>query len=289
MDTFRLLKEYPNYFLLLIAAVSLLIGSFLNVVIYRLPKMLAREWSDECRQYLGLQAEPLPKEPNLWWPGSQCPNCKTLLKAWHNIPLISYLILKGQCAYCKISISPRYPFVELLTCLTSVYVAYHFGFSTQTVGALLFTWILIGLTFIDLDHQLLPDQLTFALGGIGLLLSLFPIFVTSHDAIIGFVAGYMIFSSIQNVFFLVTGKIGMGEGDYKLLAAIGAFVGWQLLPLVILLSSVTACIVVFTHMVISRKIENVPIPFGPYLAIAGWVSLIWGTHILAWYLTILKI
>jgi len=273
-----------NLFLLIIAALSLFVGSFLNVVIYRLPRMLQEAWNLECREYLGLKTSPQDKtQLNLCLPLSHCTHCKKHLKPWHNIPIISYLILRGKCAYCKTTISVRYPIVEAICCLTSVYVAWRFGVSLQTVGALILTWTLIAMTFIDLDHHLLPDSLTLFLLWVGLLLSLFSVFASPQDAILGAVAGYLVFAITQWAFKLVTGKIGMGQGDFKMLAALGAFLGWQMLPLIIILASLSGLIIGLTHMVIKHQYKSVPLPFGPYLAVAGWVSLIWGKEILHLY------
>jgi leader peptidase (prepilin peptidase) / N-methyltransferase len=279
------IMSHPDFFLLLIAAFSLLIGSFLNVVIYRLPIMMKNEWSQECREYLGLKSSPSDIEKiNLYLPFSHCTSCKNQLKPWHNIPVISYLVLRGKCAFCHTSISMRYPLVELLCCVASVYVAWRFGFTWQTVGGLLFTWIAISLTFIDLDHHLLPDELTLLLVWIGLFLSMFNIFVNSHDAIIGAIAGYLVFAIVQWLFKLVTGKHGMGQGDYKFLAGMGALLGWQQLPVIILLSSIIGLIFGLTQIGLRHQFKSVPIPFGPYLAIAGWISLMWGTDILNLYI-----
>lgn len=206
------------------------------------------------------------------------------LKPWHNIPILSYLVLHGKCAFCKAKISLRYPLVELICCLASVYAAWRFGFSLQTMGALIFTWTLIPLTFIDIDYHLLPDQLTLFLLWIGLLLSLFPVFVTPEDAIIGAVVGYTFFALTQITFKFFTGKTGMGQGDFKLLAALGAFLGWQQLPIIILLASLIGIIFGLTQMTMKRQFKSIPIPFGPYLAVAGWVSLIWGNNILSIYM-----
>lgn len=289
MHTIQFILENPNLFLMLVAALGLIVGSFLNVVIHRLPRMIEHDWSQECRQYLGLKATPADADTlNLCLPFSHCPHCRKTLKPWHNIPVISYLVLRGKCAYCKARISGRYLFVEVLTCLASVYVAWRFGVSWETAGALLFTWILIALTFIDLDFQLLPDELTFLLLGIGLFLSLFSIFCTSEAAIIGALAGYLIFAVTQWLFKLVTGKIGMGQGDFKLLAALGAFLGWQQLPVIILLASFSGILFGLTFMIIKRQFKSVPLPFGPYLAVAGWISLIWGPEILHLYLHTLQ-
>ena len=289
MDIIDFFTHYPDIFLMCVAALSLLVGSFLNVLIYRLPRMIEQEWSQECRQYLGLkETEEDKKGLGLSLPFSHCPSCKKTLKPWHNIPLISYLVLKGKCAYCQIKISIRYPLVETLTLVASVYVAWRFGVSWQTAGAIAFTWIIIALTFIDLDFQLLPDSLTFLLLGLGLFCSLFSVFCTSADAIIGMLAGFIIFASIQWLFYLVTHKVGMGQGDFKFLAALGAFLGWQMLPEIILISSISGLIICFAGMIIKREFKSVPLPFGPYLAIAGWICLMWGPELLHIYLRMIR-
>lgn len=286
MDMINFFSEHIDIYLIIIAALALIVGSFLNVVIYRLPRMLLAEWNKECREYLGLKTT--HKEDletlNLCLPFSHCTQCKKTLKPWHNIPIISYLILGGKCAYCGASISLRYPFVELISCVASVYVAWRFGVSAQTVGALAFTWIIIGLTFIDLDYQLLPDNLTLLLVWLGLFLSIFSIFVNSPSAIIGAITGYLIFAGVQWLFHLLTGKIGMGQGDYKFLAGLGAYLGWQQLPVIILLASVIGIIFGITHMAIKREFKSIPLPFGPYLAVAGWISLMWGNDIIQLYI-----
>lgn len=284
MDIIQFIAESPLLFLFLTAFFCLFIGSFLNVVIYRLPRMMEQSWSEECRVYLGLKPHTELEKLNLYLPFSHCPRCKKNIRPWHNIPLLSYLFLKGQCAYCKASISIRYPLVEALTCIASVYVAWRFGFTWQTLAALAFTWICICLTFIDLDYHLLPDQLTLLLLWIGLFASLFTVFATSYDAIIGAIAGYLIFAITQWVFGWLTGKTGMGQGDFKFLAALGGFLGWQQLPLVILLASLSGVIFAFTHMIIKRNFKSVPLPFGPYLAVAGWIALVWGQEIMQYYL-----
>lgn len=284
MDTIKFIIEHPEFFLFLIAALSLIVGSFLNVVIYRLPLMMKNEWSRECREYLGLKAEqPDTEKLNLCLPFSHCIQCKKPLKPWHNIPIMSYLVLRGKCAYCSCKISMRYPFVELLCCVASVYVAWRFGISWQTVGGLIFTWIAISLIFIDLDHHLLPDQLTLLLVWVGLFLSLFSVFANSHDAIIGAIAGYLIFAGVQWLFKIATGKIGMGQGDFKFLAGLGALLGWQQLPVIILLASVVGLFFGLVQMFLRNQFKSVPIPFGPYLAFAGWISLIWGPQLLNLY------
>jgi leader peptidase (prepilin peptidase)/N-methyltransferase len=284
MDIIYLFHTQPAIFLIVTAILSLFVGSFLNVLIYRLPRMLEQAWNEECRIYLGLKPQQDTTKLNLWLPLSHCPRCKESIRPWHNIPLLSFIFLRGRCAYCHTPISSRYFWVEFLTCAASVFVAYQFGFTWQCAGALLFTWICIGLTFIDFDTHLLPDQLTLLLVWLGLLLSVFNIFCSPQDAIFGAIAGYAIFAIIQLIFGLFTGKTGMGQGDYKFLAGIGAFVGWQMLPLVVLISSITGVIFTLTHMVIKRDFRSNPLPFGPYLAMAGWIALLWGTDIMKLYL-----
>lgn len=287
MDIIQFFIAFPDIFLIIIAIFSLFIGSFLNVVIYRLPRMMEQHWSEECRIYLGLKPHTDTEKLNLYLPFSHCPRCKKLIRPWHNIPVLSYLWLKGKCAHCKAQISIRYPLVEMLTCIASVYVAWKFGFSWQTFAALFFTWISICLTFIDLDHHLLPDQLTLLLLWLGLFFSLFVFFCDTHDAILGAISGYLIFALTQILFGWVTGKIGMGQGDYKFLAALGAFLGWQMLPLIILLASLSGVIFAFTHMAIKRHFKSIPLPFGPYLAVAGWIALLWGNEIMQYYLQLI--
>lgn len=285
MDIMNFFSNNLDLFLFAVAAISLLVGSFLNVVIYRLPRMIRDEWNQECREYLGLKRLSLSEleKMNLYLPLSHCVHCKQRLKPWHNIPLVSYLVLNGKCAFCKTKISMRYPLVELICCFASVYVAWRFGFTLQTLAALIFTWTIIALTFIDLDYHILPDHLTFFLLWTGLFFSLFPVFANSHDAILGAIAGYLIFGAVQWFFKLVTGKIGMGQGDYKFLAALGAYLGWQQIPFIILLASIVGLFFSLTQMILRRQFKSIPIPFGPYLAFAGWISLIWGSEIIRVY------
>lgn len=284
MDILHFFSDNPNVFLVVVAMISLLIGSFLNVVIYRLPRMIQHEWNQECRLYLGLQPDTADsKKLNLCLPFSHCTQCKKRLKPWHNIPILSYVILRGKCGFCYSKISLRYPIVELLTCITSVYVAWRFGLHWETLIALVFTDILICLTFIDLEYHLLPDQLTLLLVWTGLFFSLFGFFVTSPDAILGAILGYIIFAVVQTLFQWATGKIGMGQGDLKFLAGLGAYLGWQQLPTIIFLASIIGILYGIIHMMMKRQLKSTPIPFGPYLAIAGWISLIWGNEILHLY------
>ncbi len=277
-------SEHSGFFLFCVALCSLCIGSFLNVVIYRLPRMMQNAWHEECREYLKLKSDSHATAPfSLALPFSHCPHCKKTLKPWHNIPLLSYLFLRGKCAYCKARISFRYPLVEALTLLSSVFVAWHFGLSWQTFAALLFTWILLALTFIDLDFFLLPDQLTLLLLWLGLFFSLFPLFCNSRDAILGGIAGYLIFAWIELAFKRITGKTGMGQGDFKLLAALGAFLGWQQLPMIILTASFVGALFGIIHLISKQQFKSIPLPFGPYLAAAGWLGLLWGNEILSMY------
>lgn len=284
MDILQFIAANREIYLILIAFFSLFVGSFLNVVIYRLPRMMEQHWSEECRIYLGLKPHTEIEKLNLYLPFSHCPRCKKVIRPWHNVPLFSYLWLRGKCAYCRTQISVRYPFVEALTCILSIYVAWKFGFTWKTLAALSFTWISIALTFIDLDYHLLPDQLTLTLLWLGLFSSIFNLFTNSHDAIIGGIVGYLIFAITQWLFQAATGKTGMGQGDFKYLAAIGAYLGWQILPIIILLASLSGVIITSTHMTIKRNFKSAPLPFGPYLAIAGWVGLMWGNEIMQYYL-----
>ncbi len=281
-----MLAANPAVFAAVTALFGLAIGSFLNVVIYRLPLMLERQWRAQCAEITG-QAARLEGEPvNLVKPRSRCPSCSAQIRAIHNIPVLSYLALGGRCASCSAKISPRYPLIELATAIVSGVVAWHFGFGWQAALALVFSWYLIAMTGIDLDRQLLPDVLTLPLLWIGLLASLCPAagFASPRDALIGAAAGYLVLWGVFQAFRLVTGKEGMGYGDFKLFAAIGAWLGWQSLPLVLLLSAVVGAAVGITLIVMRRHGRNVPIPFGPYLAGAGWIAMLWGPLIVERYL-----
>lgn len=275
---------HPQSFLLTTAIISLFIGSFLNVIIYRLPLMIEYNWREECRHYLGLNPDTENEKLNLTLPFSHCPQCKTFIKPWHNIPILSYLWLRGKCAYCQAPISLRYPLVEALTMVVSVVVAFKFGVTLETLAALLFVWIAICLTVIDIDYQILPDQLTLLLLWLGLLFSLFNLFCIPQDAILGAISGYLIFAIVQLVFNLITHKTGMGQGDYKYLAALGAALGWKMLPLIILFASVSGVIITLLTMIVKRQMKSVPLPFGPYLSAAGLVALLWGEDLMHYYL-----
>ena len=279
-----LLNLEPLLVVLLAGIMGLLVGSFLNVVIYRLPVMMQRGWRKECLAYLELEADKNEEVFNLVLPLSRCPSCNTPIKPYQNIPVISYVFLKGRCANCRHPISLRYPIIEAFTSLMSVIVAWHFGYAPETIFALLLTWSLIALSFIDIDHHLLPDSIILPLLWLGLLLSLFGLFADSHASIIGAVAGYLVLWSVYHLFKLATGKEGMGFGDFKLLALFGAWLGWQYLPLIILLSSLVGAVIGISMMIIAKRNHNIPIPFGPYLALAGWIALLWGDQINALYL-----
>jgi leader peptidase (prepilin peptidase)/N-methyltransferase len=270
----------------LAGVVGLLVGSFLNVVIYRLPVMMQRSWRKECLEYLELPPEPEAAPFNLALPPSRCPACDAPIKAYQNIPVVSYLVLQGKCAHCRNPIALRYPLLEAFTALLSIAVAWHFGYSLQTVFALLLTWALVALSFIDIDHQLLPDSITLPMLWLGLLLNVFGVFTDSHASIIGAAAGYLALWSVFQLFKLLTGKEGMGYGDFKLLALFGAWLGWQVLPLIILLSSLVGTVVSIAVLLIAKRDHRIPIPFGPYLALAGWIALLWGADINKLYLAV---
>jgi leader peptidase (prepilin peptidase) / N-methyltransferase len=257
---------------------GLAIGSFLNVVIYRLPKMMEAEWKAQCAELEGRATEPSPRF-NLLAPGSHCPACKTPLRIRDNLPLLSFFAAGGKCAHCGSAISVRYPIVEALTAVLSAWVAWRFGFGPAGLAALAFTSVLIALTFIDADTTLLPDSLTLPLLWAGLLLNLNGTFAPLQQAVIGAVAGYLILWSIYWLFKLVTGKEGMGYGDFKLLAALGAWFGWKMLLPILLLSSVVGAAVGIMLLIVSRRGREVPIPFGPYLAAAGFIALMYGGDI----------
>ncbi|HDZ8828800.1 TPA: prepilin peptidase [Aeromonas dhakensis] len=276
----------PWLYFSLVFLFSLMIGSFLNVVIHRLPIMLEREWQAEYLSYFNPETQLQQEERyNLMVPRSACPHCGHAITAMENIPLLSWLWLKGRCRECQAPISARYPLVELLTALLSLVVAATFPPSWGLLAALLLTWVLVALTFIDLDKMLLPDQLTLPLLWGGLLFNLAGGFVPLADAVIGAMAGYLVLWSLYWAFKLLTGKEGMGYGDFKLLAALGAWLGWQALPIVLLLSSLVGAIIGISLILLRNHHQNKPIPFGPYLAIAGWIALLWGDTITHWYLT----
>lgn len=268
----------------LTAVLGLMVGSFLNVVIYRLPVQLQRTWTHEAQSFLGLNGESGKQEPfNLMAPASRCPGCETPLRPWHNVPVLSYLCLRGRCRYCQIRISLQYPLVELASASMSVLVVAHYGWSVTAAMLLVFTWVLLAVGMIDWNTQLLPDAMTLPLLWLGLLVNLPGLLVPLSDAVIGAVAGYLILWSVYWVFKLLSGKEGMGYGDFKLLAALGAWLGWQLLPLILFLAAVTGVVVSLGSMVLKGRASHATFAFGPYLAAAGWIALLWG-HDLAMYL-----
>ncbi len=293
MAIIELLSSNPTFYLVAVGLLGLTVGSFLNVVIHRLPIMMEREWQAHCAETAddnhvsqdALDSEKNIEETfNLSTPRSRCPHCGHAITARENIPIVSYLWLRGRCSGCDAKISVRYPIIEFVTALLSVTVAWHFGFGWPALAGLLFTWALIALTMIDFDHQLLPDSITLPFLWLGLTLSLWQVFVDSPTAIIGALAGYLSLWTIYWAFKLLTGKEGMGYGDFKLLALLGAWMGWQMLPVIILLSSAVAAIVGITLIVCRGRDRNIPIPFGPYLATAGWIALLWGQDITNAYL-----
>jgi leader peptidase (prepilin peptidase) / N-methyltransferase len=286
MQALDYLIDTPAIFSAVVSLIGLLVGSFLNVVIYRLPVMMQKSWRKDCQEYLGLDVEAAEKPFNLVFPLSRCPGCDTPIKPYQNIPVISYIFLRGKCAQCANPISLRYPIIEAFTALTSFIISWHFGFTPQTGCALLLTWSLIALSFIDIDHHLLPDSITLPILWLGLFLSVFGLFTDSHASIVGAIAGYLTLWSVFHLFKLLTGKEGMGYGDFKLLALFGAWLGWQSLPAIILLSSLVGAVIGLAMIIFSRHDRNTPIPFGPYLAAAGWIALIWGTDINRFYLNI---
>ncbi|MDD2663508.1 MAG: A24 family peptidase [Dechloromonas sp.] len=267
---------------------GLCVGSFLNVVIHRLPRMMEREWQAQCAELRGETPSTAEAPLSLSRPRSRCPHCGHPISALENIPLLSYLlILRGKCSGCGQAISPRYPLVELLSGLLSAYAAWHFGPTLQAAGALLLIWALIALSFIDLDTQLLPDSITLPLLWLGLLFNLMRTYADIDGAVIGAMAGYLSLWSIFWLFKLATGKEGMGYGDFKLLAALGAWLGWSMLPVIVLLSSLVGAAAGIALIALARHGRNVPIPFGPYLAAAGIIALFWGQELTRNYLGLL--
>ncbi|PCJ19637.1 MAG: prepilin peptidase [Gammaproteobacteria bacterium] len=309
MDLTLYLQQSPCVFAGFVFLFTLAIGSFLNVVIYRLPVMLENEWREQANEFLALEQEEENQEStqskhdttdststdnqvesqkttesfNLAFPNSRCPSCEHEIKPWENIPVVSYLFLRGKCSKCKTKISLRYPAIEIVTACLSALVAYHFGFGWQAAAVLPLTWALVTLTMIDFDHQILPDNITLPLLWAGLLINVNGLFVPLSEAVIGGCAGYMTLWTVYWIFKIITGKEGMGYGDFKLLALLGAWMGWQALPLIILLSSLVGAIVGISMIVILGRDKNIPIPFGPYLSAAGFIALLWGDQIVNQY------
>ena len=276
----------PALFALICGVLGLLVGSFLNVVIHRLPTMMEREWRNHCAELCGDEA-PQHEPLSLARPGSRCPACGHAITALENIPLLSWLFLRGRCSACAAPISLRYPLVEAISGLLCAFAAFHFGYGWTSLAAMLLIWGLIALTCIDFDSQLLPDSITLPLLWAGLLVNLFGTFADLQAAVIGAMCGYLALWSVYWAFKLTTGKEGMGYGDFKLLAALGAWLGWEMLPLTILLSSLLGAVVGIALMVIAKRGRSVPIPFGPYLAMAGLLALFWGKPLTRAYLSLL--
>lgn len=286
MDDFlRIIVLYPLVGYITAGVTGLLVGSFLNVVIYRIPKMLEQEWCEQCVDLLGEEniADSVKPKPaatfNLITPNSTCPQCGHKIKPWENIPVLSYMLLRGKCSACKGHISLRYPIIELVTAVLSVAVIYSFGANMTGLACLVLTWCLIALTMIDIDTQLLPDNITLPLLWLGLIANYFGLFVSLESALWGAIGGYLSLWSVYWLFKLASGKEGMGYGDFKLLAVLGAWLGWQMLLPIILLSSMVGAVIGIGMIVIRGRDKNIPIPFGPYLAIAGWIALMWGEEI----------
>jgi leader peptidase (prepilin peptidase)/N-methyltransferase len=266
------------------AAISgLAIGSFLNVVIHRLPKMMENDWAVQCAE---LRNEALPEQPhyNLAVPRSACPHCSHAITAAENVPVLSWLFLRGKCSACKAPISPRYPIVEAANALLWVACVWHFGTSAQALGAMFFTSCLLVLALIDFDTTLLPDDITLPLLWVGLLANLLGLYTSLPSAVVGAMAGYLSLWSVYWGFKLITGKEGMGYGDFKLLGALGAWLGWKMLPLLILLSSFVGALIGIALMVLAKRGKDIPMPFGPYLAAAGVIALFWGESLNRLYL-----
>jgi leader peptidase (prepilin peptidase)/N-methyltransferase len=268
----------------LAAMLGLIVGSFLNVVIYRLPLMLERGWRRDCHLFLGLES-PADETPdvNLLLPHSFCPHCRASIRPWQNLPVISYLLLRGRCRACRAPISLRYPVIEALAAGVSMLVAWQFGFSWSCGGALILTWILIVLGAIDLDRQLLPDAVTLPGLWLGLLFSLFGWFSEPRASIIGAMLGYLALWSVYQLFRLATGKEGIGFGDFKLLSLLGAWLGWQAIPVIVLISSTLGALVGLVMIVLGGHDRTQPLPFGPYLAAAGFIHLLWGPELIEFY------
>lgn len=301
----EIFEVWPIALYIGVGVLGLLVGSFLNVVVYRVPIMMERAWREQCAELAAEGAAVVPGTApgaahetsgpsgaaaptfNLVWPPSTCPGCGTRIAARHNVPVLSYLWLRGRCAACKARISPRYPIVEIAAAVLGVLVAMKFGYSWATVAGLGFTWTLLALSLIDIDHTLLPDSMTLPLLWAGLLLAASPFDVTPapdlESSVFGAAAGYLSLWVVYQLFKLTTGKEGMGFGDFKLLAALGAWLGWQTLPLVILLSAVVGTVVGVAMIALGGRSRHTPIPFGPYLAGAGWIALLWGETLVKLY------
>ncbi len=287
MLVIQYLATNPPVLLTFAGLLGLAVGSFLNVVIHRLPKMMERDWRRQCTEILDGGAPPEPQQAyNLLVPRSRCPSCNHRITALGNVPVVSYLALRGRCAECGWRIPLRYPAIEILTGLLSVIVVWRFGLSIQAGGALLLTWALVALSFIDFDTQYLPDSITLPFLWLGLAFNVADIYTTTQASVIGAIAGYLTLWSVYHLFRLLTGKEGMGYGDFKLLAVFGAWLGWSTLPLIVLLSSLVGAAIGVGMIAFRGHDKSIPIPFGPYLAIAGWIALMWGNQLVDAYLNV---
>jgi leader peptidase (prepilin peptidase) / N-methyltransferase len=274
---------YHSYFMYVaVALLSLAVGSLLNVIIYRLPIMLENEWKQHYNELVGIKEEH-QRSINLFFPRSFCPSCRVTVKAWQNIPVLSYLFLGGRCYHCKTAIPIRYPLIELATLFLSIFASWQFGFTLQLPFVLVALWILICLFFIDLDHKLLPDALTLSLLWIGLIANTEGLFTTLSQAVLSAAGAYLGLWLFIKLFYLCTGKIGMGNGDFKLFAAFGAWFGWLFLPLILLLSSISGTLIGLLYLNFKNKSKDTAIPFGPFLCFSGIISLFWGHSIINWY------
>lgn len=279
------LETFPLLYHGLVILCGLATGSFLNVVIYRLPKMMFADWRSQCCELLEVEVETTTeKKFNLCTPASSCPACGHKIRAWENIPVLSYLFLKGRCSSCSDKISIRYPLIECVSAIIAVIAAIRFGVSLQALLAMFLSWSLLCLTMIDFDHKLLPDDITLPLLWLGIIANMFGLFTDLYSSLFGVILGYLAFWSVYILFKLTTGKEGMGHGDFKLLAMLGAWLGWQQLPLIIILSSFVGAVVGIALMVLAKHERSTPIPFGPYIAVAGWIALIWGQTLTQQYL-----
>lgn len=287
--------QAPAVFYAGVFILGLIVGSFLNVVIFRLPKMMIHNWREECFELVSQEqpalklSAPEATKFNLVHPGSSCPHCQAAIRPWHNIPVISYLLLKGKCANCRGTIAARYPAVELVCGLLTLLPVYIYGPTWAGFFGMVLVWCLVSLTMIDIDHQLLPDSITLPLMWLGLLINLNAVYAPLADAVIGAAAGYLSLWSVYWLFKLVTGKEGMGYGDFKLLAALGAWMGWAYLPLIVILSSLVGAVIGLGAILVSGRDHAKPMPFGPYLAIAGLIAFFWGDLVLANYLQLFRI
>lgn len=290
MELLDLVQASASAFALVAALFGLIVGSFLNVVIYRTPIMLLQRWRQDCQELNGHApaGKPSGEKLGIVSPRSRCPHCGHQITALENIPVLSYLWLRGRCSACKKAIGIRYPFIEILSALLSGIVAWHLGFGTAALAAIALTWVLIALAFIDIDHQLLPDIMVLPFLWAGLLLNIFGVFTNLQTAVIGAIAGYLSLWLVFHLFRLITGKEGMGYGDFKLFALFGAWLGWQSLPLIILLSSLVGAAIGIGLILFRGRDRAQPLPFGPYLAAAGWVALLWGDDIMAQYLQLTR-